>query len=131
MITLNFKENTIILYGLENYMKVIDKVIMDLDAHNYCFDVKLILTEALTNAFKHGNKSDKSKPIYLKYYCNGEKVRFEIKDQGTGLKNNDFHEQTYSNNLLEEHGRGLFLIKCVADKVELNKNTLIIEKNLK
>lgn len=49
------KSNEFILYGLSKHKQIIDKITAELNASKYNFDIKLILTEALTNAFKHGN----------------------------------------------------------------------------
>lgn len=126
------KENELVLYGLDKYEEAIDKVINDLNAFEYYFDIKLILTEALTNAFYHGNDKDKNKPIYLKYYYECSNVVFEIKDSGVRLKDTiEVPEQVYNEDLLKEHGRGLFLLRCFADKTMLTGNTLIIKKNIK
>ncbi|AWI06497.1 ATP-binding protein [Clostridium drakei] len=124
------KSNEFILYGLSEYKKVIDKVISELNASQYDFDIKLILTEALTNAFKHGNNMNKDKPIYLRYLYNNSNVKFEIQDCGTGLKNVIINDNLGNEDILEDKGRGLFIIKNLSDNIELKPNMLIIEKTL-
>lgn len=124
------KSNEFILYGLSEYKQVIDKVILELNASQYDFDIKLILTEALTNAFKHGNNMNKDKPIYLRYSYNNSSVKFEIQDCGTGLKNVIINDHLDNEDILEDKGRGLFLIKNLSDNIELKPNMLIIEKTL-
>lgn len=122
------KSNEFILYGLSGYKQIIDKIIQELNAYQHNFDIRLMLTEALTNAFKHGNNMNVNKPIYLKYFYNGTSVKFEIKDCGTGFENVIIDEQTQDENSLNDSGRGLFLIKNLADKIELRQNTCIIHK---
>ncbi|MCB2289381.1 ATP-binding protein [Clostridium sp. CS001] len=124
------KSKEFILYGLENIKGIIAKIIADLNILDKCFDVKLMLTEALTNAFMHGNKCNVDKPIYLRYVYDGTYVSFEIEDSGTGLENIIIPEQISNESLLNDSGRGLFIIKSMADKIELRKNTLIIGKCL-
>lgn len=124
------KSNEFILYGLSEYKKVIDKVILELNASQCDFDIKLILTEALTNAFKHGNNMNKDKPIYLRYLYNNSNVKFEIQDCGTGLKNVIINDNLGNEDILEDKGRGLFIIKNLSDNIELKPNMLIIEKTL-
>lgn len=124
------KSNEFIFYGLSGHNKVIDKIIAELNAHKQDFDIRLILTEALTNAFKHGNNMNKDKPIYLRYFYNDQSVKFEISDSGNGFKNLIIEEQLENGNLLSDGGRGLFIIKSLSDKIELKKNTLIIQKCL-
>lgn len=127
---LNLVKSKQTMYGLEGYNNVIEKVIKDLNACSYYFDIKLILTEALSNAFEHGNKSDKSKPIELFYDFDGKHLNFRITHSVTKVKNLAIPESISDDNLLDEHGRGLFLIKNIADKVELKDNSLIIVKNI-
>ncbi|WPC43155.1 ATP-binding protein [Clostridium sp. JS66] len=124
------KSNEFILYGLSEYKQVIDKVISELNASQYDFDIKLILTEALTNAFKHGNNMNVDKPIYLRYSYDDSSVKFEIQDCGTGLKNVIINDHLDDEDILEDKGRGLFLIKNLSDHIELKPNMVIIEKTL-
>lgn len=124
------KNNEFILYGLDRHKEVIDEIIYELNASHESFDIRLILTEALTNAFKHGNNSMKGKPIFLRYKSDGGNVRFEIEDCGDGFENTKIEEQALAEDLLNDSGRGLFLINCVSDKVEINNNALIIEKQI-
>ncbi len=124
------KSNEFTLYGLSEYKQIIDKIISDLNASEYNFDIKLILTEALTNAFKHGNNKNVDKPIYLRYLYNNSSVKFEIEDCGSGFKNVIINEPLEEENILEDQGRGLFLIKNLSDHIELKQNTLIIQKSL-
>jgi len=124
------KKKEFILYGLARHKEIIQKIITDLNILEHCFDIKLMLTEALTNAFKHGNKGNVDKPIYLRYAYDGIEVWFEIEDSGTGFENYTIPEEPANECLLSDSGRGLFLIKCIADKIELRQNTLIIQKSL-
>ena len=122
--------NEYILYGLDRHKEVIDEIISELDTSHDNFDVRLILTEALTNAFKHGNNNNQDKPIYLRSTYNRKSIEFEIEDSGTGCLNANIPEEILDENILDNCGRGLFLIKSIADKMELRKNTLIIQKNI-
>jgi len=125
--------NQFVLYGLGNYKATVDKIIAELGIPNNTdngYDLKLILTETLTNAFVHGNKSCVDKPIYLRYYYNGINVRFEIEDSGNGFDSVVIPKCITDENLLDECGRGLLLINLVANKVEFRKNTIIIEKEI-
>ncbi|KZL92264.1 ATP-binding protein [Clostridium magnum] len=123
-------QKKLLLYGLDNYKETIDKVVKDLNIHDYYFDIKLILTEALTNAFYHGNKQDKTKPIILRYYHDDSDIVFEIEHSETNLETIDIFDEISDEDLLKEHGRGLFLIKCFVDKIEVDKNSLVIRKKI-
>lgn len=116
----------IVLYGLKKYESVIDRVIKELDYEDNYFNMKLVLTEALSNAFNHGNNSDITKPIYLRYYSNDNCIRIEIEDSGIdkGMITNTKRDTECDE--LNESGRGLFLIRCFSDDIQFKNNTLII-----
>lgn len=124
------EKNEKILFGLNNYMEIIDDIITDLKLFDYAFDIKLILTEALTNAFKCGNNGDSSKIIYLSYCCKNNCLQFEIKDCGEKQVEIHIPEEIDTEDVLNTSGRGLFLINSFANKVYFSNNTLIIQKHL-
>ncbi|MCY6959353.1 ATP-binding protein [Clostridium brassicae] len=120
----------VVLYGLKEYTEAITSLIEELDLWKEEFDIKLILTEALTNAFKHGNGGDSSKPICLKYIYLDKCLKIQVEDSG---QNQDFIEipDTISEeSILEATGRGLFIINSLADKVEFENSTLTIWKKI-
>jgi serine/threonine-protein kinase RsbW len=125
--------NEFIIYGLHKYNQIIDSVISELslqDNTDICFDIKLLLVEALTNAFKHGNEGDENKAIILRYsYCEGD-ISFEIEDMGKGFEKVVVPEAVSVLNLLDNCGRGLFIINSIADKIEFKNNIIIIKKRV-
>ncbi|MCD2348814.1 ATP-binding protein [Clostridium guangxiense] len=127
---LNLIKNTQTLYGIDGYNKIIETIIQKLNAYDYYFDIKLILTEALLNAFEHGNKSDKTKPINLFYNFDGKYLNFKITHYTKNTQNINIPESINNEDLLKEHGRGLFLIRSLSDKVEFKDNSLFIKKNI-
>ncbi|KZL89978.1 ATP-binding protein [Clostridium magnum] len=127
---LNLIKNTLTLYGINGYNNIIESVIKALNAYDYYFDIKLILTEALLNAFEHGNNSDKNKPISLFYNFDGKYLNFKITSSEKTLPKINIPESVSNEDLLKEHGRGLFLIKSLSDKVEFKGNSLLIQKSI-
>lgn len=95
------------------------------------FDIELILSEALSNAYIHGNMMDPGKPIFLRYRFSGDAVDFQIQDCGKGFGNVVIPDEIVEEALLEEKGRGLFLIKCFSDQVAFRGNVLLVTKKLK
>lgn len=119
-----------VLYGLSRHKEVIDIILGRLDAGECDFSVRLILTEALTNAFYHGNKSDPGKPIMLKYDSDGRLLRIEVTDCGSGFEHFGIRGEISDDSVLDEKGRGLFLINCYSDRVDFKNSTLIVEKDI-
>lgn len=122
--------NSITLYGLSGYEKSIDYIIKELSLEEIAFDIRLILTEAITNAYYHGNKSMASEPIGLSYEYDGSLFNIKIKDSGSEDIRLHIPEEINDDDILNTEGRGLFLIKSLADKVEYLNNTLIIYKKI-
>lgn len=126
------KRDFFTLYGLFECESIITKMIEDLKCHNHHFDLKLILVESLTNAFKHGNNMDEEKPIYLKYeYKKKTKyIKIEVEDSGDDLKDIAIIDEITDEMLDDTNGRGLYLIKCLSDTFYFKGNKMIIEKSL-
>lgn len=119
-----------VIFGIDNYKKVIDEIEADLSLEEKFFDIRLILTEAITNAYYHGNNGDRSKPIHIAYSCVNNSLHIEVRDCGDGSAKIKIPEEIPLENLLEERGRGLYLIKCCCDKVVFLHNCLIVDKNI-
>lgn len=117
------------LYNLEGHREIIEKVIRELEAEDIGFELKLLLTEGLINAYDHGNGRDSRKAIYLRYAYDGGTIRIEIEDSGRKNEKVQIPAELRDENLLEEKGRGLYLIQSFSDRVEFLNNTLIIEKS--
>jgi len=119
-----------VLFGISGYKALIDTILKDYQIEKDNFEIRLILTEALTNAFKHGNKSDEKASISLQIYFDGEFLEMEIVDSE---KNKDMviiPDSILEDKILDVGGRGLFLINSIADMVEYQKNKLVIKKRL-
>lgn len=80
------------------------------------------LNEALTNAIIHGNKENISKFITLDMVLIHQKcLIFKITDEGTGFKPEDISNPTETENLEKIGGRGVFIMRKLADFCIFNK----------
>lgn len=122
--------NKYVVYGLKNYKEVIETVIQDLCAQAYEFDIKLILTEAISNAFYHGNNGNEELPICIRYFFHQGLVTFEIEDCCKVPSKFVLPNLADEPDPFQESNRGLFLIGCYADKIEFLEGKLIIEKTI-
>ena len=118
------------LYGLNNYTDIIMSIIHELSAEEYEFDIKLILTEGIANAFYHGNHGNEALPIYIRYNLHDRMVIFEIEDCGKKKEPFVIPDVMDDAALFQESNRGIFLMGCYADKVEFQTGKLRIEKKL-
>ena len=116
-----------VLYGIDNINEKLDKIVESLNLQKQNFELKLIMSEAITNAFIHGNNSNKSKPIFVKWELNDEFVNITVKDSGKKLGdlviNKDVEED-----ILSESGRGLNIISLYADEVKFGENGIVMKK---
>lgn len=80
----------------------------------------LSVTEAVTNAIKHGNKGDKSKIVTIDVNVLGETLQIIVKDQGQGFDPSQVPDPTEPDNLLKDSGRGLYLMKVYMSDLRFN-----------
>ena len=76
---------------------------------------QIAVSEALVNAIVHGNKEDKNKKVFCEIECADKHMTVRIKDEGEGFDLNEIPDPTSSENILKEHGRGVFIIRSLVD----------------
>lgn len=81
-------------------------------------NVLIAVTEAVNNAIEHGNRKDDSMEVNVAVGDNPEEFCFSVKDQGRGFDFENLPDPTAPENILKENGRGIFLMKNLADEVE-------------
>jgi serine/threonine-protein kinase RsbW len=78
--------------------------------------------EAVNNAIIHGNKGDRNKIVTVNVTADGNVLDITITDQGDGFDCNnlpDPRDPEYIENL---HGRGVFIMRSLADSIEYNES---------
>jgi len=85
-------------------------------------NIMVAVTEAVNNAIRHGNKFDKDKNVYLSLFVDSDRVKFEVEDEGQGFDYTNLIDPTAPENLENPGGRGIFLIRHLADEVEFSKD---------
>jgi len=90
-------------------------------------NILISLTEAVTNAIKHGNASDESKCVCLKCNVSQSQIAFEISDEGTGFDFDSLPDPTAPENLLQIGGRGVFLMRQLSDDVTFRDDGSTVE----
>ena len=81
-------------------------------------DLKLCLNEAVTNAIRHGNKEDKDLLVFVDIKVDSKSIQFTVTDQGKGFDYKNVPDPTSEKNITRPHGRGVYLINELMDKVE-------------
>jgi serine/threonine-protein kinase RsbW len=108
----------------EEVQRVQRLVLAALSKHDYdeasCFAIRLALEEALTNAYKHGNKEDPRKKVTLEYRIEPNRVELGIADEGDGFDPDAVPDPTAQENLEIPAGRGLMLIRSFMTIVQID-----------
>jgi len=107
-------------FGAVNKVEaLIDNVCAKLNINeDYYGNVLIAVTEAVNNAIVHGNNQDKSLSIDVMVGDKDTDFCFSIKDKGNGFSHDNLPDPTAPENIEKEHGRGIFLMKSLAEEVE-------------
>ncbi|MDG1477282.1 MAG: ATP-binding protein [Vicingaceae bacterium] len=92
-------------------------------------NILIALTEAVNNAITHGNKLDPNKKVHLNMATTSKHVEFIVKDEGVGFDYDNVPDPTLPENIEKIRGRGIFLMKTLADRVDFEENGRIIKLN--
>ena len=87
------------------------------------YRIYLASSEAFINAIVHGNKLDPGKKVKVKFEVYRRSYVVEVRDEGEGFDVNLLPNPTDEENLFKESGRGIFIIKAIADEVKFHKTS--------
>jgi serine/threonine-protein kinase RsbW len=110
--------------------KFLEEICSSLQLNNDNFgNILIAVTEAVNNAIQHGNKFDENKNINLEFVPTQNKLSFIVKDQGQGFDPSTIPDPTEPENIEKPNGRGVFLMKNLADEIEYFENGSTIKLN--
>lgn len=89
------------------------------------------LNEAVNNAIIHGNKMDRDKKVIVNAEVDGRRIVWTVTDEGPGFDPNHIPDPTAPENLESLSGRGVFIIKQLADQCVFNGTGNEIELHFK
>lgn len=90
-------------------------------------NIMIAVMEAVNNAIKHGNAEDSKKLVSLTMQLADERIYVWIEDEGKGFDYAHLPDPTSPENLELEGGRGIFLMKHLADEVNFQDNGRKVE----
>ena len=76
------------------------------------FAVTLAVHEATSNAFRHGNRGDSSKPVSISYLVTQDDVLIRVQDEGPGFDPEQVADPSRPENVERPGGRGLMLMRA-------------------
>tara|TARA_B100000508_G_scaffold141092_1_gene146455 strand:+ start:124307 stop:124723 length:417 start_codon:yes stop_codon:yes gene_type:complete len=124
----NYKEIETVTFpsSIENIKvaeDLVDEVCRLNEVHEDHFgNVLIAVTEAVNNAINHGNLEDDKKSVQIFVKRNEKDLCFVVKDEGKGFDFNNLPDPTAPENIEKENGRGIFLMKSLADDVQFENN---------
>ncbi|SDE76329.1 serine/threonine-protein kinase RsbW [Mucilaginibacter pineti] len=89
------------------------------------------LNEAAINAIIHGNKLDISKKVIINAEVDAKRIIWTVTDEGPGFDYSNLPDPTAPENLENLTGRGVFIIKHLADQYIYNAAGNEIELHFK
>jgi serine/threonine-protein kinase RsbW len=91
--------------------------------------ILISVMEAVNNAIIHGNKSDETKFVDIILLLEKNNLKVTVEDQGKGFIPDDIPDPTRPENIELMNGRGVFLMKMLADEIEFNtRGNIVIMK---
>lgn len=133
---LRVKININLSADLNKLSDVIDGVLAMLKAMDCgCgkeFELEISLREALSNAIIHGCGNDPSKQVQCTVACDeGRGLLIVIRDPGEGFDPAKVASPLHGQNIYSDHGRGVYLINQLVDKVKYEKGGTEIHMHMR
>lgn len=91
------------------------------DRETLAYQINLVLTEAMSNAIKYGSTDNCEECVHIIINIVENELLIRIFDYGQGFDINEIPSPDF--NLLEDRGRGIFLIKALMDSVTYRRNS--------
>lgn len=83
-------------------------------------DIAISVSELVNNAIIHGNKSDTSKVVDIRFSVDNGELKVVVTDQGKGFDVDAVANPIADDNLLKEVGRGIFIVRSFVDNVDIS-----------
>lgn len=117
-----------VLENIHQAEKLIDEVVAEYNVkEDYYGELLIAMTEAVNNAIVHGNKLDASKNVTITFDVPDDKnLRFTIEDEGPGFDYDNLPDPTAPENIEKPHGRGVFLMRQLADDCAFEDNGRVV-----
>jgi anti-sigma regulatory factor (Ser/Thr protein kinase) len=90
-------------------------------------NIMISVTESVNNAIKHGNQNEKAKNVSISLMLNESQLKFRVQDEGNGFDYHNLPDPTAPENIEKPGGRGIFLMKHLADEVTFSNNGSVVE----
>ena len=96
-------------------------------AEDHYGNILIAMTEAVNNAIHHGNALNPEKKTKVTFDRNENQLKFTVVDEGPGFDYDNLPDPTAPENLEKPNGRGIFLMKNLADEINFEDNGRKVE----
>ena len=90
-------------------------------------NIMIAVTESVNNAIRHGNDLQNNKNVLITLHLEQNIITFTIQDQGSGFDYENLPDPTSPENLDKPGGRGIFLMKHLADEVKFKDQGRLVQ----
>ena len=89
------------------------------DREELAYQINLVLTEAMSNAIRHANEDDPAKEVHITITIKDKNLNIKVYDEGQGFDISALPTPDFKN--LDDHGRGVYIIRSLMDHVSYTK----------
>jgi len=109
--------------------RLIDEVFVEYNVkEDFYGELLIAMTEAVNNAMVHGNKLDINKQVSVTFdIVENKLMRFVVEDEGAGFDYSNLPDPTAPENIEKPHGRGVFLMRKLADRCDFLDDGRVVE----
>jgi serine phosphatase RsbU (regulator of sigma subunit)/anti-sigma regulatory factor (Ser/Thr protein kinase) len=115
----------LVAYSYKMIEDIAASVLRDMDRmgfpDKYIKRTKVCIYEMLTNAIEHGNEGDLEKKVLIAYKVTPGKIMISVIDEGKGFDYHHLPDPLAPENILKDHGRGIFIVRKYMDEVHFNE----------
>ena len=120
------------IYSKSENISLVEQLVDEVCEQNsvnedYYGNILIAITEAVNNAIIHGNKSNPEKKIKIHVESEEPNIIFKISDEGPGFDFENLADPTDPENIDKPNGRGVFLMRHLADEVEFFDKGKVVE----
>ncbi|MDH3708483.1 MAG: ATP-binding protein [Cyclobacteriaceae bacterium] len=90
-------------------------------------NIMIAVTESVNNAIRHGNDRQNNKNVLITLHLEQNIITFTVQDQGEGFDYENLPDPTSPENIDKPGGRGIFLMKHLADEVKFRDEGRIVQ----
>ena len=78
--------------------------------------IDMAVHETVINAIWHGNRNDPNKHVWVRFQIHADRLEIRVRDQGSGFDPGHVADPLHEQNLLNDSGRGIFLVRTFMDE---------------